>query len=147
MPAVNSVNPLASSHSPPDTYACYYEDIDSHEYAVLEQTLSLPPNPQREARSQSNVCLSSTAVHQYAILTGPLGRMPDIVMTTQRDNFSNSIPDTRPGTIPDYATLEPEQGVVTPASVEYSKLYTSNHDYQRVLPDPSFGYDRTFAKI
>ena len=134
---VNSVNPLSSS---PGT--CHYEDIDSHDYAVLEQTLPPQQSPRGEAGSQSSVCLT-TEGHKYAVLTCP-ERMHDTV-STGKESSGNCIPDAGLNTTPEYATLEPDPGIVAPASVEYSKLYTCNHDYQCVRPDPSSGYDRTFA--
>ena len=149
---IHSTNPIVTHH---DTG--YYEDVDTHQYAVLEP-IPLPEQRPRELTLLSDTSAASTD-HGYFYTDHSLTTRQHSVGVTREDETLGHI-DLDPEGLysrvdnagPEYATLEPEPGnetsVANPA--KYSHLHDTtgqhlHHDYQRMLPYPSIDYDRTFA--
>lgn len=141
---VQSINPLSQIVSP--TVVGYYEDMDCHEYAVLEQTTSLQLSSP-EVTTGPSVSLTTSADHDYVLLNRPekqLNQKPSTDVTKHKREGASACVHKLNGIVAGYATLEPEPGSAVPTNPEdYSEL--NLHDYQRVLPDPDSDYDRTFA--
>ena len=139
---VQSINPLSQMVSP--TMVGYYEDMDCHDYAVLEQTTSLQLSSPEVGPS---VSLTTSADQHYVLLNRPekqLNQKPSTDVTKHKREDASACVHKLNGTVAGYATLEPEPVPAVPANPEdYSKL--NLHDYQRVLPDQDSDYDRTFA--
>ena len=142
--AIQSMNPLSQVVSP--TRIGYYEDMDCHEYAVLEQTTPLQQSS-LEVTTDASVSLTTSAEHDYVLLNRPekqLNQKPSTDVAKQKREGASVCVHKLNGTLAAYSTLEPELGSTVPTNLDdYSKL--NHHDYQRVLPDPDSDYDRTFA--
>ena len=166
---IHSFNPLStllSANSGNDIY----EDIDlSHEYAVLEHSggcalsrtvpgQTPPVQSPREATSVSSLSETSSK-HEYSFLdhqpqkhTTEISSERKIQEGYGETSFSALDPYSSLNAESEYAILEPEPGlgVQKPEPGDYATLEQDcdinlHHDYQRVMPDPSSDYDRTFA--
>lgn len=160
--STNLFAPVISSHN-----TSYYEDMENHDYAVLEQA-SLPRQSLREGTSLSSTGATSTG-HENIFLN-PLEKTVNIqqpstakdrlelTSMTEQDlglgdcNHEGLYSSLNNHMRPEYATLEPDcdvssSSVPTSNSGDYSQVSCRplQHEYQHVLPDSNGGYDRTFT--